>query len=1051
MSVAALPVQVAPGLADLAEAVSAHVRALRSRAPFAPVVVAVPSVVVGEYLKLAVAERLGAAYGIETPPLRAFFAQRASLAGYAPTGREELPLRVLDLLERERTLAPALAAYLGDPADALADARALELARELAGELGRTAVRGGHDALVAWAARDTWDGSLVRALLAQLATERRYLHPVLPPLPARAGGETTFVVVPSSLPLGLAEGLARIAESAPLTLLSVSVEGFVEDELPDDASWLRLFGRTARVRQRRLSRMLGALSPAEVGKRTTRGGSLGVLAAHVARSEAPQDATEDTILGASAPSLHREIEDLAARLAERLAEPLGPVASDVLVVVPAKARDPYEAKLREVFPGLGLPFSVVGESLAGGSTVARAALALLDFVSREVTQGRTLALFGQPALRGAASASVAERLLRRLAVRWGEDRAELRGTYVEEDLLTFGHAFRRAALSLFVDADERGELPIVEVGGASYLPVSLSSDEVDELPEVVLHLRQLFASRRALLAERRPLADHARLLRELFARELAAPDDEEDAMSALASVLDRLGRIASTTPLAFPVAAEIVSSALRGARTTRSAPLLGGITVAALDDAPFVPFRLACFVGLEARLFPATQARSPIDPELALPPGEPSPVEDQRHAFLARVLATREAVWLSWVSIDPRSDEPVLASPVVDDLSLVLSECVGRPLPRREVPLLRSDDLALARAVRAVRDEREAARAAATFTDAPRDLDDRLVRVPDGDLPRARAVLGLAPPPPARERTAGREITLRDLATFLLQPVQGAAKAALGIVRDDEERDDDEELLVSSFPGRAALLRGAFVEAFPDAGSVRRAYQRLARRIELAGEGPTGLFKAAETADHEERLAAFDEQVTPRVPLHTWVFGRSHLRGPGLRLLPPLALDDGLTLVGATTPYADATAVMLAPGDGSFAKVLFPFVSSLALAAAGVSLPPVVPLLVASGNGKPQRFHFRVPEAAPARELLALLAREIVDPSSSRFLPFDAIAKWHRTGEDLSACIAEKMEEASMGGVIAHPEEIPPPGPSDAVAIAKRRFSLFFEHVQVAS
>ena len=81
--------------------------------------------------------------------------------------------------------------------------------------------------------------------------------------------------------------------------------------------------------------------------------------------------------------------------------------------------------------------------------------------------------------------------------------------------------------------------------------------------------------------------------------------------------------------------------------------------------------------GLDERTFPAGDQPSALDLRRAPRPGDVSPRDRDRAAFLEVLLGARDALYLSYVAVEAKSGQALGPSPVVHELADALAPYLG--------------------------------------------------------------------------------------------------------------------------------------------------------------------------------------------------------------------------------------------------------------------------------------------------------------------------------------------------------------------------------------
>jgi exodeoxyribonuclease V gamma subunit len=850
------------------------------------------------------------------------------------------------------------------------------------------------------------------------------------------------------------------------------------------------------------------------------------------RAPRPEWAGDGSVRLLACPDPRREVEAVADAIWELVAASEGSAEplrwSDVAVIVNAGARDLYLPQLQATFAEYhGIPCDVADLPFAGERRVAEAARLLLALPFGRFSRAEMLRVMLHPAVRGGLAGarrtdvdpSSWARLAGELGIFHGASREDLAGTYVGEDLLSWDQGLRRLALGAFMAGPRSGEERLWRPAeDGEVLVADVTAGKLESAARFALLARSLLADCRRLREERRPLGEWAAVLRTLFDAYLTAGEDEEaDRLRCLAAleVLERAD--VGGVPMAGRVACELASAALAELTVGRGGWLGEGVAVSTLLPMRAIPFRVLFVVGLGEGEFPAANRRDALDLRAAARrAGDVTPAERDRYLFLETLLSARERLVLSYVSRDERTGERLRPSSVVQELLDVLERgYVGRDGVERlvvEVPPRRWDSAYFPGLDAAPAGGRPAL--AAPFTVAPGAREEVAARRLGEELRAALpettsdvlATLRRELPPrhweplatflglpqiggegeldtSARPAAAApRRLGLSTLRAFLECPLQGSAKALLGLERDDDEdpAEVEDESLRSSRLVETILLRDAFARALRRGEDPAAAYHALARRRELAGEVPTGALGEVERALHTELLAGWQASIADlaaRGRGERLRLGRAHELEDVDELLPALRLvaGDG-TLLGELDGRSELlldgrrASVVCDPGgpkddpnEGPVRELrlaLRGFCDHLLLASSGAlaGMKRQLVLLRRDAQGVCQvRYDLQPLRREDALAYLTMLAADLLAGVHDYLLPCEAVFHVFRLAdrrlpldprqvraEAVRRITTERISCASRWGPVPDPARYAPPPALRLTEVLGRRFGLFF-------
>lgn len=870
----------------------------------------------------------------------------------------------------------------------------------------------------------------------------------------------------------------------------------------EDTAALRLWGRPGREHVRLLNALTEcSFSPSFVdpGEGSLLRRLQRDILLRAPRPDGPPGPPDDSIRLLACPSIGREAEIVANEIWSLVQADPALRFHEIAVIVADAQRDAYLTHVEAAFTRLhGIPFEVIDRRLAGVSRVAEAVEALLELPRGPFSRGDVLRFLTNPAVAGDEDDAERWRAWAAdLHVVFGADRSDLADTYFDRDVFHWDQALRRLALGAFMTGERSGDDRVHELGGARRLVHEIAPDGLPALGRLLAKMRALIADVRRLRDAILPLREWAAVLADLVRRHVQprrgedGPADER----ALAEIHDALAGLAALDledePLPYPVAHAFARDAVTGLEAVRGRYLAEGVAVSSLLPMRAIPFKVIFVLGLGEGRFPAIQRESPLDLRQARRrAGDVGAAERDRYVFLETLLSARERLYLSWVSRNPHTGDPLEPSTVVRELQFVLrgyvtpegldAMVVAHPVsasdPRYFEPggALASVDPAARRAARA-RALREHLLAHLRTAGVPPDLETLRAAVDPALRARLDASLRLPPPvpPPAKNDDEARiSLPLYAIRAFLESPLQGSARFLLGL-REDDDGDDaaegDEPLTL----GRRLtnrLLRDAFWRGARD-GRPDEWLRRLFERLALAGATPLGPFADRALRTGGEVLDAWraSARILGLDDLASWQkvrVGRADEGAEVDRLLPPIVLDIELPtgparveLHGGLEPLsagADASLRCLVRDKVKDKDFLPGILSAVAWAAAGEDPPGEHRLLLATSAAKPnpkkQRRIFHPFTPAEARAYLAGLVTELLSRVHGYLLPIEAVFGYVAGKKPSPSEAVRELTERESGwscayGPVRDPGRFEPPDDDEAERIIERRYRPLFDRL----
>jgi len=949
-----------------------------------------------------------------------------------------------------------------------------------------------------------WQAQLIAGALARLPRDRRWAPvPMLPWLRRRVGLPTPRLGAPISV-FGMSF-LARSQLEALTDLASTTdVAIYILDpceELWDDVGGraavatadparidplpLMLWGKPVRDTLAALVERTGGDLEAEFGElpgTTARDRLLADVRARRAPDPAAPPAAIAGVRVLACPNARRELEVIAGEVRTRLDDDPSLSAHQIAVWI-AGDSEYYLAQARSAFEAIGVPCHLIDAPIDDRGRIGEAVLSLLELPTSQRTRRDLLRVMTHPAVLAAhphVDAADWVRWTERLGIAHGADATAHANTYLADvggdSHFHWDQGVRRLALGAFM-VGERGERGAAKIAGLDVAPEELRPDQQASAATYALLVRSLCADAAWLAALEAPLARWAEVFAALVdqylaAREREANRDLERARSMLAGLakLDVDGRA-----IGFREAREHVVRQLAVARAYRGEPLATGVMIAPLAAMRAVPFQLAFVCGLDegGRGFAANDHGSPLDLRREPRLGDVSPRDRDRAAFLDVLLCTREALFLSYVAIEPNSGQPLGPSSIVLELADALAPYLGAPSSREALesittrfPLHRFGAIEGAGAHATPSREhwacevRDALRRHLRAAGHPiPDEDGQLALLGHASQASLRAALAVGDRMPTTTAPpASRPLTISNLRGFLEYPVQAWAQAVLGLdeLPDAESENHDDEPFHLERPQRAVLLRDVLAVHLRSGGErpLEACYDAAVADLQLRGQFPLGVFAdAARTVDLDT--------------LHTWRaglgrvslagttrfgFGRAWSPGAELRPALELALGDGrvIRLIGQTEILLESdgryasVVPMLRELDRRTAYHLRAAFDHLVLAASGIANGGHAHFLL-DPKGKVSRIVHSAWSERDAREYLASLARELLDHAHGYLLPFDALAK-ALGGRPSNRTYGDPTHGLGYGP-IERRDGLALPTPAEAIAIAQRRLRPLVEHM----
>jgi len=365
----------------------------------------------------------------------------------------------------------------------------------------------------------------------------------------------------------------------------------------------------------------------------------------------------------------REVEVLHDRLLDLFDRDASLTPADVLILTPDPAR--YAPLVEAVFAAgdHGIPVDADAVSQDCEDTF----LALLD-----LPEGRFEA---ESVLRPLETAAVRRRFdldedaierardwVMRAGIRWGEDAGEIAAL----GMSAAGNHTWRTGLDRLLLGYAMGGLDREErLYGESLPAAGIEGGDADGLGRFLDYLGAMSGWRRRLSASRPP-AQWVRDLLGLIAEFFAAADDEEAPVQALRAAVAGFGNDTAVAGSGDAIGLAVVAADLRarlGGRRHLGPALRGRVNVCDLAAGAGLPQRVVCLLGMDNGVVPGRDPRPDFDRMRDdWRRGDRSPREEDRLRFLHAILAAREVLHVSYSGRDLRDDTELPASVLVEEL-----------------------------------------------------------------------------------------------------------------------------------------------------------------------------------------------------------------------------------------------------------------------------------------------------------------------------------------------------------------------------------------------
>jgi exodeoxyribonuclease V gamma subunit len=649
----------------------------------------------------------------------------------------------------------------------------------------------------------------------------------------------------------------------------------------------------------------------QVLARTTRAGSSGRLS------------QDETIQVASCPDMFREAEAVYQSILHNLDRDAGLKMSDIAVMVPDM--EAYGPVIGAVFSQnpKRLSFSLIDSTAASDSLAARALSALLEIASGSFTRSAVFELASNPCFLAAWSMT-AEDADTWLA--WADGLNIFRGFHKAGgvdpalNLHTWEQGLQRLRLGRIMRTGEmqarrgafleyRNIVPYADMNTSDRRCIDAFGAAVE-----LLHLRT-----KDLALLRAPGAEWAAIVERLMSEFVAAPADRPEEGRVLRSLRQGLEKLAlldrpgADAGLSLVFVREFIAENMAGIPSNRGGYLTSGVNVSALVPKRQIPFTIIYLMGMQEGLFPGANDSSTLNlMRIKRRIGDVTRTDVNRYLFLETLLGCRGRLYLTYVSKDLKKDQDFYPNSAVGQLITYLENHVLKEkFETVEVPSSGSSERYLAPDGRErysdfIRSCEGGRPRPVNYSEAERlllldkaakkhDLAPAVLREIEEKM-KSRLPEFPAPQRAAPEVRQAVRVSVRDLASFLINPVESTLRWHHGI-RDEEEEEDlilaEDEPFYSAYPyDRMIILDSlhAYVRAGGDI-DLRKFMDDYYVHASLMSATPDGAFSRV---DRDEIKARIMERVGPAGGLAGFVRERKGVPlyadvafGPGMRRSSP--------------------------------------------------------------------------------------------------------------------------------------------------------------------
>ncbi len=758
---------------------------------------------------------------------------------------------------------------------------------------------------------------------------------------------------------------------------------------------------------------------------------------------------------ASCPEIFREAEAVYNSILGNLERDPGLAMTDIAIMVPDMAA--YGPPLLSVFSRepRRLSFSMIDATAATDSLFGKGIRSILAIAAGSFTRSE---IFGLAYNRCFLAAHSLDNEDTDAWLAWADALQVFHGFARSDDPdpqhnpYTWQQALQRMRLGRIMDASGAGDNDGTFPHFRNIVPYAdmKSADQhcIDTFNRVIELLHARTENLRFLTARG---DEWVRIIEGLISDFLAIPDDRQEEDAVRRKLLADLKKLGVTGPLPAPgpgalyslaFITEFIMNSLAGIPSTHGSYLSTGINISALVPKRQVPFRIIYMMGMQEGVFPGVIDSSTLNlMRHSRMIGDVTRPDANRYLFLETLLSAREKIYITYVSKDLQKDKDYYPNSVVGQLITYLTAHViqgdflvpevppsgasdrylspGKAVPPRTDFIVSGEDSDF-RPVNYSESDllilfRNAARTAGSGDALPSDIKEIILqKIPDFTIPAAGTI--------DREETA--TLTVRDLANFLINPVESALRWHLGIYEsDDEDRSiPEEEPFFTAYPHDYRFITDVLSYYVGSGANVDirrylRDYYDHAARMSITPDG------AYRDIDYDAYLAVITQRLGPDSGLSEFIGSRKNrplyrnvtFGANRARIKPDLAFpclrfdhtyDTGVSLVelSGTAPFlwkdpdtgVSEALVITNSARPAITHIILPFLFYIAAVSgrdrdlAGlIGTGPFTIHVSHKGGITAYRYHCRAQEA---EQYLSRLVADFIGTPSFDLLPLSVIA-----------------------------------------------------------
>jgi exodeoxyribonuclease V gamma subunit len=543
----------------------------------------------------------------------------------------------------------------------------------------------------------------------------------------------------------------------------------------------------------------------QILKRTTLTGLLNKLS---------QDAS---IQIASCPDIFREAETVYNSILYNLERDADLKMTDIAVMVPDMDR--YGPVLESVFSGFPrkIAFSIIDSSAAADSLFGKALLSILEIASGLFSRKEVFELINNQCFLTACSMTTDDAST---WLSWADALNVFRGFNTEDaidpgrNLYTWQQGLQRLRLGRIMRTTDLERHNGIFLDFKNIIPYAdMETNDQYTIDTFNLTIELLYNRIKDLPVLKTSGLEWLNIIEKLIADFIAIPADRREeyhVLNALLAslkklpVLDSLNYENRSGAFSFPFIKEFITENLTAIPSIRGSYLNSGINISALVPKRQIPFKIIYIMGMQEGVFPGVSDFSTLNlMNIKRRVGDVTRPDINRYLFLETLLGTREKLYITYVSKDLQKDQDFYPNSVIGQLITYLSNHVtAEAFKIVQVPASGISDAYLLAAFQTGYSDIISSRIDGKFQPVNFSEADRLVLLQTAaknytlepavtsvitEKLNAKSARLTIPPEKMNDHEKIIPVSLRDLANYLINPVESTLRWHLNIYDEDDE------------------------------------------------------------------------------------------------------------------------------------------------------------------------------------------------------------------------------------------------------------------------